>query len=76
MTVEWSPRAVSTASRFLEDRGGIAAVLAAADALAEDSYPAGSFKWGEFQRLHVGAYRVLSALEGDLVTIHRVDCVT
>jgi hypothetical protein len=41
--VEWSPRAVTTASRFLDDAEGMQAVVAALDALATDAYPAQSF---------------------------------
>lgn len=42
MRVEWSPRAVTTASRFLDDTAGMTAVVAALDALAGDPFPAAS----------------------------------
>lgn len=54
MRVEWSPRAVTTASRFLDDASGMRVVLAALDALAADPYPAESFNWGEMLRLRAG----------------------
>jgi mRNA-degrading endonuclease RelE of RelBE toxin-antitoxin system len=75
LKVEWSPRATDTASGFLEDRDGLAAVLAATDRLAEDPRPPEAFVRGEFCRLHVGRYRVMYRVEGDLVTIQRVDRV-
>jgi mRNA interferase RelE/StbE len=71
--VEWSPRATTTASRFLPDRAGLAAVLDATDALADDPYPPESFPWGEMRRLRTGPYRVMYVVEDDLITIERVD---
>ncbi len=76
MSLEWSPRAVTTASRFLDDTGGMKAVVAVLDALAADPCPAESFRWGEMLRLRAGSYRVLYVVEGDLITIERVDRVT
>lgn len=73
MRVEWSPRAINTASRFLDDTGGMTAVVAALDALAGDPYPAESFRWGDMLRLRVGRYRIMYVVEGDLITIDRVD---
>jgi mRNA-degrading endonuclease RelE of RelBE toxin-antitoxin system len=75
MKVEWSPRAVTTASRFLDDTGGMRAVVAALDALIVDPHPAESFRWGEMFRLRVGKYRIMYVVEGDLITIERVDRV-
>jgi mRNA interferase RelE/StbE len=74
--VEWSPRAVTTASRFLEDPAGMKAVVASLDALARDPYPAESFRWGDMLRLRVGRYRIMYVVEGDLITIQRVDRVS
>ena len=54
MSIEWSPKAIMTASRFLEDSTGMSAVVAAIDALADDPYPAKSFRWGDMLRLRVG----------------------
>jgi mRNA-degrading endonuclease RelE of RelBE toxin-antitoxin system len=66
---------VTTASRFLDDAEGMQAVVAALDALAQDPYPAQSFRWGEMLRLRVGRYRVMDVVEDDLITIERVDRV-
>jgi mRNA-degrading endonuclease RelE of RelBE toxin-antitoxin system len=52
------------------------AVVAATDALVEDPFPAESFRWGDTRRLRVGRYRVMYAVEGELITIDRVDRVT
>ena len=76
MRVEWSPRGVTTASRFLEDGPGLSAVMAALDALAKDPYPEESFRWGDMLRLRVGKYRIMYVIEGDLITIQRVDRVS
>ena len=76
MRVEWSPRAVTTASRVLDDAEGMRAVVAALDALAGDPYPPQSFRWGEMLRLRVGKYRIMYVVEGDLITIDRVDRVS
>jgi mRNA-degrading endonuclease RelE of RelBE toxin-antitoxin system len=67
---------VATASRFLDDVAGMKAVVAALDALAGDPYPARSFRWGDMVRLHVGRYRVMYVVEGDLITVDRVDRVS
>ncbi len=75
MRIEWSPKAVATASRFLDDVAGMKAVVAALDALTGDPYPARSFRWGDMVRLHVGRYRVMYVVEGDLITVERVDRV-
>jgi hypothetical protein len=71
MLVEWSPRGVTTASRFLEDGPGMSAVVAALGALAKDPYPDERFRWGEMLRLRVGGYRILYVVEGDL-TAHEI----
>ena len=73
MKVEWSPRAINTASRFLDDTSGMTAVVTALDALARDPYPAESFRWGDMLRLRVDSYRIMYVVEGDLITIDRVD---
>jgi mRNA-degrading endonuclease RelE of RelBE toxin-antitoxin system len=73
MMIEWSTRAVATASRFLDDKSGMLALVDAVDALAGDPYPAGAFRWGDMLRLRAGAYRVMYVVEGDLITVERVD---
>jgi mRNA-degrading endonuclease RelE of RelBE toxin-antitoxin system len=67
---------VTTASRFLDDAEGMRAVVAALDALSGDPYPAQSFRWGQMLRLRVGRYRIMYVVEGDLITIERVDRVS
>ena len=52
LRVDYDERAVSQAAAFLDDPGGIRAVLDAIDQLAEDPRPAGSFPYG---RLTCGA---------------------
>jgi len=74
--IEWSARAITTASRFLADTSGMTAVVAAVDGLEAEPYPADSFRWGDMHRLRVGRYRIMYVLEGDLITIDRVDRVT
>ena len=79
MTVEYSPQAVSTASRFLgDDPVGLRAALDAADALADGPDPEASVRWGAtpWRRLRAGRYRILYVVEGELITVHRVDRVT
>jgi mRNA-degrading endonuclease RelE of RelBE toxin-antitoxin system len=75
VTIEWSPRAITTASRFLSDKPGLTAVVAAVDALAADPDPPESFRWGDTRRLRAGAYRVMYVIEGARITIDRVDRV-
>ena len=60
----------------MADTRGLTGVVAAADALAADPYPAESFRWGDILRLRVGRYRIMYVAEGDLITIERVDRVS
>lgn len=75
MTIQWAPIAVASARRYLHDQAGMHAIVAAVDALAEDPYPAGGFHRGRYHRLRVDGYRVLYVIDGDLITIERVDRV-
>lgn len=59
----------------MRDQDGMHAITAAVASLAKDPYPAERFHRGDWHRLRVGAYRVLYAVEGDLVTVVRVDHV-
>ena len=59
----------------MRDQPGMRAIVAAVAGLTEDPYPAEGFRRGEWHRLQVGAYRVFYAVEGDLITIVRVDRV-
>ena len=51
------------------------AVVVAVDGLEGDPDPADSFRWGVMRRLRVGQYRIMYVVEGDLITIDRVDRV-
>ena len=51
------------------------AVNRAVEALADDPAPPGAFVRGAYRRLHVGPYRVLYEVEGNLITIVRIDRV-
>ncbi len=54
--------------------GEAAAVVPVAEyALAEAPRPAESFRWGDILRLRVGRYRIMYVVEGDLITVERVD---
>ena len=75
MTIQWAPTAVASARRYLHDQVGMRAIVAAVDDLAEDPYPAAGFHRGRYHRLRVSAYRVLYVIDGDLITIERVDRV-
>jgi mRNA-degrading endonuclease RelE of RelBE toxin-antitoxin system len=57
----------------MTDQTGIRAIGAAVAALAEDPFPAEGFHAGEYHRLRVGSYRVMYVVEGDLITVSRVD---
>jgi hypothetical protein len=49
------------------------AVDCAVEALADDPAPPDAFVRGAYRRLHVGTYRVPCEVEGDLITIVRID---
>jgi mRNA-degrading endonuclease RelE of RelBE toxin-antitoxin system len=44
-------------------------------ALVDDPYPPEAFHRGRYHRLRVGRYRVVYSVDGDLITIDRVDRV-
>jgi mRNA interferase RelE/StbE len=71
----WSPIAQVTFVRFMADQAGVMAVNRAVEALADDPAPPGAFVRDAYRRLRVGRYRVLYEVEGDLITIVRVDRV-
>jgi len=74
--IEWSPAARASARRYMQDQDGMRAIGVAVAALADDPYPAGAFHRGEYHRLRVGLYRVVYMVDGDLITVDRVDRVT
>ncbi|HMH94023.1 MAG TPA: type II toxin-antitoxin system RelE/ParE family toxin [Streptosporangiaceae bacterium] len=67
--------AVTSAARFTSDQDGMRAINTAVAALADDPEPPEAFIRGAYRRLRVGAYRVMYAVEGDLVAVIRVDRV-
>ena len=73
MRIIWSEIAQATFVRFMADQAGMMAVNRAVAALADDPTPPGAFVRGAYRRLRVGPYRVLSEIEGDLITIVRID---
>lgn len=60
----------------MEDQDGMRSIGVAVAALASDPYPAEAFHRGEYHRLPVGRYRVVYMVDGDMVTVERVDRVT
>jgi mRNA interferase RelE/StbE len=62
--------------KYLDDAPGLAQVLDAIDALADDPRPSGSVSWGPvMSRLHVGPYRVLYEIGESTIWVRRVDRV-
>lgn len=78
MRVEWSDAAAASARRFMRDQDGLRAVALATAGLADRPFPPppDGVHHGDYHRLHVGEYRVHYTVEGDVVTIDRVDRVT
>jgi hypothetical protein len=73
--VTWSGKARAAFPVFARDREGWAAVLAATRALERDPCPAGAAHHDEYHRLPVGPYRVHYVIDGEMITIVRVDRV-
>jgi mRNA-degrading endonuclease RelE of RelBE toxin-antitoxin system len=71
--IRWSPAATALARRYLRDQNGMRAIGVAVTALAHDPYPPEAFHRGRYHRLRVGRYRVLYVVDGDVITIERVD---
>jgi hypothetical protein len=59
----------------MADQDAMRAMGAAVAGLAADPYPVGGFHRGDYHRLRVGPYRVVYIVEGDLITVERVDRV-
>jgi hypothetical protein len=59
----------------MEDQSGVRGVGVALAALAADPYPPDAFHRGDYHRLRVGRFRVVYVVEGELITIERVDRV-
>ena len=75
MKIRWSPAAAALARRYMHDQDGMRAIGTAVSALAGDPCPPEAFHRGRYHRLRVGQYRVLYVIDGDLITIERVDRV-
>jgi len=73
--IRWSPAATALAARYMHDQDGMRAIGAAVAALAGDPYPPEAFHRGRYHRLRVGRYRVMYFIDGDLITVERVDRV-
>jgi hypothetical protein len=71
--IRWSPAATALARRYLRDQDGMRAIGMAVAALADDPYPPQGFHRGRYHRLRVGRYPVLYVVDGDVITIERVD---
>jgi mRNA-degrading endonuclease RelE of RelBE toxin-antitoxin system len=71
--IRWSPAATALARRYLRDQDGMRVVGAAVAALANDPCPPEGFHRGRYHRLRVGRYRVMYVIDGDVITIERVD---
>jgi mRNA interferase RelE/StbE len=59
----------------MADQDGMREVCTAVSALADDPSPPEAFVRGDYRRLKVGPYRVMYVLEGQLITVERVDLV-
>jgi mRNA-degrading endonuclease RelE of RelBE toxin-antitoxin system len=71
--IVWSQIAQATFVRSMTDQAGLLAVNRAVEALADDPAPPDAFVRGAYRRLRVGPYRVLYEVEGNLITIVRID---
>jgi mRNA-degrading endonuclease RelE of RelBE toxin-antitoxin system len=57
----------------MTDQAGMRTIGIAVGQLSGNPYPPEAFRWGEVPRLRVGPYRIMYTVEGDLITILRVD---
>ena len=57
----------------MTDQAGMRAIGIAVAQLSDNPYPQEAFRWGEVPRLRVGPYKIMYTVEGDLITILRVD---
>jgi hypothetical protein len=57
----------------MADQDGMREIARAVSVLADDPSPPEAFIRGDYRRLRVRQYRVMYVLEGDLITIERVD---
>jgi mRNA-degrading endonuclease RelE of RelBE toxin-antitoxin system len=73
--VEWSSAAVVSARQYMADQAGMREIGAAVAALADDPCPPppAGFHRGGYHRLRVGDYRIMYFMDGDVITVERVD---
>jgi mRNA-degrading endonuclease RelE of RelBE toxin-antitoxin system len=57
----------------MDDQDGMRRLGAAVAALEGDPYPPDAFHRGDYHRLRVGRFRVVYAIDGDLITVENVD---
>jgi mRNA interferase RelE/StbE len=76
--IEWTPPAVASTRRYMQDQDGMRAIGEAVAALADDPYPSPpeGFHRGRYHRLRVGAYRIMYVVDEDVITLERVDRLT
>ena len=60
----------------MHDQDGMRAIGAAVAGLSDDPFPAEGFHIGRYHRLRVGRYRILYVIDGDVITVERVDRVS
>jgi hypothetical protein len=58
---------------FMTDQAGMRAIGTAVARLSDNPYSPEAFRWGDVLRLRVGLFRIMYTVEGDLITILRVD---
>jgi mRNA-degrading endonuclease RelE of RelBE toxin-antitoxin system len=73
--IRWTPAAAASARRFTHDQDGMRAIGAAVAGLTEDPLPARAFYRGRYHRLRVDRYRIRYVIDGDVITVERVDRV-
>ena len=78
MRIEWTPAAVVSARRYMHDQDGMRAIGATVAELAVAPFPPPpeGFHRGRYHRLRTGAYRIMYVVDGELITIERVDRLT
>ncbi|MGH3273644.1 MAG: hypothetical protein ACRDNZ_04870 [Streptosporangiaceae bacterium] len=65
-----------SARRYLADQDGMRSIGYAVTALVMDPYPPEAFHRGDYHRLRVSRYRVVYVVDGDVITVERVDRVS
>lgn len=75
LRVTYEEQALNQAAGFLaDDPAGVSAAMDAVDLLSEDPRPVASTPWGspDLRRLHVGRYRVIYRIVGDVVSVWHI----